>query len=278
MPRSLLRLPRGLATPAARAQRITVSLDGIPGIDSISRQVYPEAYSPTTSSRVPMRTPNRTRSVQLFVRTPFTSPQLLDKEIDKRRREMEGELAARPDGRFGASLCRLLATYDWGYDTTAQVGYESLYRTVGESGEASWQMPLDDGSAPAGFTGLPEDMFSKKWNYSDSSNDGKHVWAGDAAAEDEVGSYFSVQGFDLNYAGVIIGPSVQYRDGRIVVDESMSRDGEVSGPYAKELVIQQLKVLLRRGIHGLYLFAVDPVLQAALEKAARGAGRLDLEG
>ena len=208
----------------------------------------------------------------------FTSPQLLAKEIDKRRREMEGELAARPDGRFGASLCRLLATYDWGYDTTAQVGYVSLYRTVGESREASWQMPLDDGSAPAGFTGLPEDKFSKKWNYSDSSNDGKHVWAGDAAAEDEVGSYFSVQGFDLNYAGVIIGPSVRYRDGRIMVDAGASRDGEVSGPYAKELVIQQLKVLLRRGIHGLYLFAVDSGLQAALVEAAWGAGRLDLVG
>lgn len=209
----------------------------------------------------------------------FTSPIMLEEEICKRRHEVKAELAAvESSNRFGASLCRLLATYDWSYDTKAQIGNVRLYHSIGESGGMTWEMPLDDGSAPSGYTGLPEDMFSKKWNYSDSKDDGKHVWAGDAAAEDEVGSYFSVQGFDLNYAGVIIGPSVQYRDGRIVVDESMSRDGEVSGPYAKELVIQQLKVLLRRGIHGLYLFAVDPGLQAALVEAARGAGRLDLVG
>jgi hypothetical protein len=41
--------------------------------------------------------------------------------------------------------------------------------------------------------------------------------------------------------------------------------------------LQQLKVLLRRGIHGLYLFAVDPELQVALERSAAASGRLDLD-
>ncbi|WP_340700921.1 DNA/RNA helicase domain-containing protein [Corynebacterium diphtheriae] len=41
-------------------------------------------------------------------------------------------------------------------------------------------------------------------------------WAEKLHTINEVGSIFTLQGFDLNYAGVIIGPSVQYRDGKIV--------------------------------------------------------------
>ncbi|AEX77669.1 DNA/RNA helicase domain-containing protein [Corynebacterium diphtheriae] len=41
-------------------------------------------------------------------------------------------------------------------------------------------------------------------------------WAEKPHTINEVGSIFTIQGFDLNYAGVIIGPSVQYRDGKIV--------------------------------------------------------------
>lgn len=48
-------------------------------------------------------------------------------------------------------------------------------------------------------------------------------------------------------------------------------------PYADQLVLQQLKVFLQRGIHGLYLFAVDPELQAALERSAVASDRLDLD-
>lgn len=38
----------------------------------------------------------------------------------------------------------------------------------------------------------------------------------------EVGSTFSIQGFDLNYAGVILGPSVKYRNGKIIFDPNES--------------------------------------------------------
>ena len=45
---------------------------------------------------------------------------------------------------------------------------------------------------------------------------------------DEIGSTFSIQGLDLNYAGVIIGPSVKYRDGQIVFDKSCSANKKVT--------------------------------------------------
>ena len=41
-------------------------------------------------------------------------------------------------------------------------------------------------------------------------------WAEQPQTINEVGSTFTIQGFDLNYAGVILGPSVKYRNGEIV--------------------------------------------------------------
>jgi DUF2075 family protein len=49
---------------------------------------------------------------------------------------------------------------------------------------------------------------------------------------------------------------------------------EVLSHFAEKLILQQLKVLIRRGIHGLYLFAVDPELQDALEQSARASNCL----
>ncbi|MFR8313475.1 MAG: DNA/RNA helicase domain-containing protein [Ruminococcus sp.] len=43
----------------------------------------------------------------------------------------------------------------------------------------------------------------------------KLAWAEQKQTIGEVGSTFTIQGFDLNYAGVILGPSVKYKDGRV---------------------------------------------------------------
>ena len=54
--------------------------------------------------------------------------------------------------------------------------------------------------------------------------DSKHLsWIEQPQTIHEVGSTFTVQGFDLNYVGVIIGPSVKYRNGKIVFDISESK-------------------------------------------------------
>lgn len=44
------------------------------------------------------------------------------------------------------------------------------------------------------------------------------------------------------------------------------RNGSIS--YAQSNLRNELNVLLKRGVHGLYLFAVDPELQDALKEAA----------
>lgn len=42
------------------------------------------------------------------------------------------------------------------------------------------------------------------------------AWAEQPQTINEVGSTFTIQGFDLNYAGVILGPSVKYRNGKVI--------------------------------------------------------------
>ena len=89
-----------------------------------------------------------------------------------------------------------------------------------------------------------------------------------------MGSTFTIQGFDLNYAGVIIGPSVKYRDGKIVFDREASKNKKAvekrtlkNGKkvyLSDNLLKNELNVLLTRGVNGLYLFAVDPALQEKL--------------
>ena len=105
-------------------------------------------------------------------------------------------------------------------------------------------------------------------------------WAEQPHTINEAGSTYTVQGFDLNYVGVVIGPSVKYRNGKIVFDKDESENKKAkqrrtlkdgSKEYLSYFLLKnELNVLLTRGIHGLYLYAVDKQLQEALLKAQRG--------
>lgn len=103
-------------------------------------------------------------------------------------------------------------------------------------------------------------------------------WAEQSVSINEVGSTFTIQGFDLNYAGVILGPSVKYRNGKIVIDPSRSADKKATqyrtlsdgnrAQFGEEFIRHEINVLLTRGVQGLYLYAVDDELREALHKAA----------
>ncbi len=106
------------------------------------------------------------------------------------------------------------------------------------------------------------------------------AWAEQKQTINEVGSTFTIQGFDLNIAGVIIGPSVKYRNGKIVFDSSESKNIKATQRRKIEngemldvsdyLLKNELNVLLTRGVNGLYIYAVDKELRMALSKAQRG--------
>lgn len=151
-------------------------------------------------------------------------------------------------------ISRLTATYDWEYSSQSK-----------PKDKDHWCVEIDEWSCPWNRE-LPRDKKSSKLS-----------WIEQPQTINEVGSTFTVQGFDLNYAGVIIGPSVKYRNGKIMFDISESKNkgavqnrklenGEMKN-FGEDLLKNELNVLLTRGVNGLYIYAVDEELQEALKEA-----------
>lgn len=130
----------------------------------------------------------------------------------------------------------LLATYDWEYKQNSLCGGLSWHET-----------------------GKKSSMCNNLWTM---------------APEGAVGSIHDIQGFDLTYAGVILGPSVCY-------DSSVKYPGISFTPNAHqgfhnarkdnqkaiELISNELGVLLSRGVKGIYLYATNEKLRKALIEA-----------
>lgn len=102
-------------------------------------------------------------------------------------------------------------------------------------------------------------------------------WVGSPTSRDEVGSIHTVQGYDLNYAGVVIGPDLRYDAdaGRLVFDRDNYFDskGKENNPrmgivYSDEDLLQFVTniyaVLLTRGILGTYVYVCDTALRRYL--------------
>lgn len=102
-------------------------------------------------------------------------------------------------------------------------------------------------------------------------------WIASPKSIDEVGSIHTVQGYDLNYAGVIIGLDLRYdaRAGRLVVDRGsyFDKKGKENNPvlgksYSDDDLLRFVRniytVLLTRGIRGTYVYVCDPALRAYL--------------
>lgn len=147
-------------------------------------------------------------------------------------------------------ISRLLATFDWNYSSNKPT--DSSY----------WNVTIGDFSLPWNLQ-LPKPRRTSHLS-----------WAEQPQTIGEVGSTFTIQGFDLNYAAVIIGPSVKYRNGKVIFDPTESKNKKATSnrtmkdgskqKFGEILLRNELNVLLTRGVNGLYLYAVDPDLQEAL--------------
>ena len=100
-------------------------------------------------------------------------------------------------------------------------------------------------------------------------------WASSAKALEEVGSIHTLQGYDLNYAGVIIGPDLRLdsASGRVVADldsyfdkKGKEANGQLGIVYDGDDVLQYIlniyAVLLTRGMRGTFVYVCDPALRA----------------
>lgn len=87
---------------------------------------------------------------------------------------------------------------------------------------------------------------------------------------EEVGCIHTVQGYDLNYCGVIFGPEIVYRNNKIGIAKQNYYDikgkSSVTDEQLKEYIINIYSVLLTRGIKGTYVYVCDDKLREYLKK------------
>lgn len=154
--------------------------------------------------------------------------------------EMHDEIR-RQDARHG--LARLVAGYAWPWKTkTDKTAFD-----------------IEIGSARL------------RWNNTQTD------WIASDGSLEEVGSIHTVQGYDLNYAGVIIGNDLRYdpHSERIYVDKGsyFDKKGKERVPrlgdsYTDQNLLRFIQnvyaVLLTRGIRGTYVYVCDPALREYL--------------
>ena len=176
----------------------------------------------------------------------FDTPNLLDKAIISKEKQDNSKLS------------RLVATYDW--------EYSDLHKNENSK---YWEVKIDN--------------WHKPWNYEigrtldklDKKKIKEMSWTEQPHTINEVGSTFTIHGFDLNYVGVIIGPSVKFRNNRIIFDPKCScnnkatrrrtmKDG-TKREFGEILIKNELRILMTRGINGLYIYACDEELRKHLK-------------
>ncbi|WP_349898379.1 DNA/RNA helicase domain-containing protein [Parafrigoribacterium soli] len=104
-------------------------------------------------------------------------------------------------------------------------------------------------------------------------------WIASKGSLEEVGSIHTVQGYDLNYAGVIIGNDLRYDPlvKRLFIDRAsyFDKKGKENNPalgktYTDDDLLRFITniyaVLLTRGIRGTYVYVCDPALRAHLKQ------------
>lgn len=142
--------------------------------------------------------------------------------------------------------CRILATYDFPY----RLDGKDYFVNCGDNFKVRW-----DRYAPKAL--LP--------------------WSEREDTFEEVGSVYTIQGFDLNWAGVILGRSIGYD----AQTDSIKLKPEYYDDHAgftkkknikdvekvkHKIIMNSINVLLTRGVKGLYIYAWDSELRERLNR------------
>jgi uncharacterized protein len=135
---------------------------------------------------------------------------------------------------------------------------------------AGYAWPWKSKKDPAAFD-IELDGIELRWNQTATD------WINSSSSVNEVGSIHTVQGYDLNYAGVIIGPDLRLdpASGRVYADREAYHDKkgkennstrgiDYDDDDILQFIVNIYAVLLTRGIRGTYVYACDPHLRAYL--------------
>lgn len=126
--------------------------------------------------------------------------------------------------------------------------------------------------------------YRRRWNL---DKDGS-LWIVAPGSVEQVGCIHTCQGLELDHVGVIIGPDLAYRDGRIVTDATRraSSDQSVKGlkglmktdpararALADTIVKNTYRTLMTRGTKGCYVYCTDAPLAAYLRSRLASGSR-----
>ena len=192
------------------------------------------------------------KNVKRYTIQIFDRPEDLDQAIQKKA------------GNEETALSRIIATYDWEYSQKNKP--EDRLRKYWEVMIGDWHKPWN--------RELESELTRQE------KREAKQLaWAEQKQTINEVGSTYTIQGFDLNYAGVILGPSVKYRNGKIIFDPAESHNEKAvqnrtlsdgtKRKFGEELIRHEVRVLMTRGVNGMYIYACDNALREALKQAAK---------
>jgi hypothetical protein len=167
-------------------------------------------------------------------------------------------------------LSRVIATYDWKYINGKFAPATQKYWQVDING---WTLPWNEQLYHVDIKQTLNNRQKRRYDALD--------WAEKDYTINEAGSTFTIQGFDLAYSGVILGPSVRYDKAtkRIWFDERLRawdnmignrtlQDGTVVN-VTNTISQHELRVLMTRGTRGLYIYACDDDLRDALKNAIK---------
>lgn len=141
---------------------------------------------------------------------------------------------------------------------------------------AGFAWPWITKSDPSAFD-IEIDGLKLRWNQTQTD------WVNSPTSSNEVGSIHTIQGYDLNYAGVIIGPDLRFDpiEKRLVVDRAsyFDKKGKENNPklgivYTDDDLLRYITniyaVLMTRGIRGTYVYVCDPPLREYLRRYIPG--------
>lgn len=153
--------------------------------------------------------------------------------------EMDAEIRKLNKGR---NKSRLVAGYCWDW--------------VSNKDKSALDIVLDNGK------------YKRQWNLSD----GGGPWIIAEESVSEIGCIHTCQGLELEYVGVIIGPDLMIRNGKVVTDfkARSSKDSSLKGikglakknlpeaqRIADEIIKNTYRTLMTRGMKGCFVYCTD---------------------
>lgn len=136
---------------------------------------------------------------------------------------------------------------------------------------------------------FPEYDFGARWNL---KNDG-NLWILKPKSVDEIGCIHTCQGLEMDYVGVIIGPDLIVRNGRVITDATKRAkiDKSITGfkklhkqnpreanQLADEIIKNTYRTLMTRGQKGCFIWSLDQETREYFKQAIGGTPDAETNG